>query len=165
VLAAANPYTGPWTDYTTPVQFEWVPASNGNPPAIDPVLNAPVVNATTATFWLNLFKPNTTLTVYYGTAVPGTCNINNPQPPNCMQPFPNFGFLQMLNANYAYQSETTIDFPDQVAVGQGILNIYDATVEVTGLTPRTTYHWRSLTTDSLGNMAAYNDQVFTTLAQ
>ncbi|MGA2373448.1 MAG: hypothetical protein ACLPPV_01170 [Candidatus Korobacteraceae bacterium] len=165
VLAAANPYTGPWTDYTTPVQFEWIAGSNGNLPAIDPQLNPPVVTATTATFWLNLFKPNTTLTVYYGTAVPGTCNINDPQPPNCMQPFPNFGFLQMLNANYAYQSETTTDFPDQGAVKQGIDNIYDATVQVTGLTPNTTYHWRSLTTDSLGNMAAYSDQIFTTLAQ
>jgi len=165
VQAAANPYTGPWTDYTTPVQFEWVPGSDGNPPALDPVLNAPVVTATTATFWLNLFKPNTTLTVYYGTATPGTCNINDPQPPNCMQPFPNFGFLAMLNANYANQSQTTMDFPDQVALGQGIPNIYDATVTITGLTPSATYHWRSLTTDSLGNMAAYNDQTFTTLAQ
>jgi hypothetical protein len=124
-----------------------------------------VVSATTATFWLNVFKPNTTLTVYYGTAAPGTCNISDPQPPNCMQPYPNFGFLQMLNANYASQSETTTDFLDQVALVQGIPNIYNATVTITGLTPNTKYHARSLTTDSLGNMAAYNDVVFITSPQ
>jgi len=165
VLAAANPYSGSWTDYTTPVQFEWVSGAGGNQPSINPVLTGPVVSATTARFWLSVFKPNTTLTVYYGTATPGTCNINDPQPPNCMQPYPNFGFLQMLNANYAYQSETTTDFLDQNAQNQGIPNIYDASVEITGLTPNTTYHWRSLTTDSLGNMAVYNDQTFTTSAQ
>ncbi|MGO9302306.1 MAG: hypothetical protein ACLP3R_01205 [Candidatus Korobacteraceae bacterium] len=165
VLAAANPYGGAWTDYSTPVQFEWVAGDNGNQPSINPVLTAPVVSATTATVWLNVFKPNTTLTVYYGTAAPGTCDINDPQPPNCMQPYPNFGFLQMLNANYANQSETTTDFPDKVALDQGIPNIYDATVTITGLTPNTTYHARYLTTDSLGNMAAYYDQEFNTSPQ
>jgi hypothetical protein len=165
VLRDANIYGGAWTDYTTPVQFEWVAGDNGNQPAITPVITPPVVSATTATFWLNVFKPNTTLTVYYGTAAPGTCNISDPQPPNCMQPYPNFGFLQMLNANYASQSETTTDFLDQVALVQGIPNIYNATVTITGLTPNTKYHARSLTTDSLGNMAAYNDVVFITSPQ
>jgi len=165
VLAAANPYGGAWTDYSTPVQFEWVSGDNGNQPSINPVVNPPVVSATTATFWLNLFKPNTTLQVWYGTATPGTCDINDPQPPNCMQPYPNFGFLQMLNANYANQSEITTDFPDKVAESQGITNIYDATVTLTGLTPNTKYHARSLTTDSFGNMAAYFDVVFTTSPQ
>ena len=162
VLAAANPYGGAWTDYTTPVQFEWAAGDDGNPPAINPVLTLPVVGATTATVWLNVFKPGTTLTVYYGTAAPGTCDINNPQPPNCMQPYPNFGFLQMLNANYANQSDPTTAFPDQVALGQGIPNIYDATVTLTGLTPNTIYHARYLTTDTSGNMAAYYDQEFVT---
>jgi hypothetical protein len=161
VLAAANPYGGAWTDYTTPVQFEWAAGDDGNPPAINPVLTLPVVGATTATVWLNVFKPGTTLTVYYGTAAPGTCDINNPQPPNCMQPYPNFGFLQMLNANYN-QSDPTTAFPDQVALGQGIPNIYDATVTLTGLTPNTIYHARYLTTDTSGNMAAYYDQEFVT---
>ena len=165
VLAAANPYGGPWTDYTTPVQFEWVAGDNGNQPSINPVLNTPVVSATTATIFLSLFKPNTTLTVYYGTAPPGTCDINDPQPPNCMQPYPDFGFLAMLNANYADHSETTTDYPDQHALAQGIPNIYDATVTITGLTPNTSYHWRSLTTDSLGNMAAYSDEIFNTSPQ
>jgi hypothetical protein len=165
VLAAANPYGGAWTDYTTPVQFEWVAGANGNQPSINPVLTVPVVGPTTATVWFNVFKPNTTLTVYYGTATPGTCDINDPQPPNCMQPFPNFGFLQMLNANYANQTQTVTVFPDQVALSQGIANVYDATVTITGLTPGTAYHARYLTTDPLGNMAAYYDQEFVTSAQ
>jgi hypothetical protein len=164
VLAAANPYTGPWTDYAPPVQFEWIAGDQGQQSSITPLITAPGVSATTADFWVNVFKPNTTLTVFYGTEAPGTCNINNPQPPNCMQPYPNFGFMQLLQANYANQSQTTPDFPDQNALAQGIPNIYDATVRITGLTPNTTYHWRSLTTDAVGNMAAYNDQTFTTLA-
>jgi hypothetical protein len=139
-------------------------ASNGNPPGIDAVLTPPVVSATTATVWLSVFKPNTTLTVYYGTAAPPTCNINNPQPPYCMQLFPNFGFLQMLAASYSNQSQTTVDFPDPRARSLGIENIYDATVTLTGLTANTTYHFRPLTTDASGNMASYHDQTFTTLA-
>ncbi len=169
VLAAANPCdnqtdpcNAPWTDYTTPVEFEWVAGDLGIQPGIDPVITTPVVSSTTATVWLNVFKPNTTITVYYGTALPGTCNTNDPQPPNCMQPFPNFGFLQMLQANYAFTSQTTTGFPDQVALEQGITNIYDETVTLTGLTPHTTYHWRPLTTDADGNMASYHDSVFTT---
>jgi hypothetical protein len=169
VLAAANPYGGMWTDYTTPVQFVWNPAWNGNQITIDPVLsdssNTVTVTATTATFYLNVFKPNTTLQVYYGTTAPGTCNIDDPAPPNCMQPFPNFGFQQMLTANYAYVSDTGTETQDPVALSEGITNIYDETVTVTGLAPNTTYHWRPLTTDALGNMAAYNDETFTTAAQ
>ncbi|MGA2905947.1 MAG: hypothetical protein ABSD98_19140, partial [Candidatus Korobacteraceae bacterium] len=170
VLPAANPYTGPWTDYTTPVQFIWNPPNSNDPsPSIDPILSdSPTlvtVTPTTATFWFNVFKPNTTLQVWYGTAAPILCDPWHPQPPYCMQPYPNFGFLQMLNANYPYQSLITTDFPDQIAQGLGINNIYDATVTVIGLTPNTTYHWRPLTTDPLGNMAAYNDLTFTTLAE
>jgi hypothetical protein len=164
-LAAANPYGGGWTDYTTPVQFEWVAGDNGNQPSINPVLTVPVVSATTATVYLSVFKPNTTLTVYYGTAAPGACDINNPQPPNCMQPYPNFGYLDMLTANYANHTETVTDYPDQHALAQGIPNIYDASVTITGLTPNTIYHARYLTTDSLGNMAAYYDQEFITSPQ
>ena len=165
VLKAANPYGGGWTDYTTPVQFEWVAGDNGNQPSINPVLTVPVVSATTATVYLSVFKPNTTLTVYYGTAAPGACDINNPQPPNCMQPYPNFGYLDMLTANYANHTETVTDYPDQHALAQGIPNIYDASVTITGLTPNTIYHARYLTTDSLGNMAAYYDQEFITSPQ
>jgi len=169
VLAAANPYSGPLTDYTTPVQFFWTPAQNGQVAMIDPKLsdslNTVTVTPTTATIYLNVFKPNTTMQVWYGTANPPTCNTNNPQPPYCMQPYPNFGYLQMLNASYPYQSLITTGVPDQIALSEGIPNIYDETVTITGLTPGTTYHWRPLTTDPLGNMAAYTDQTFTTLAQ
>jgi hypothetical protein len=176
VIPAANPCennsspcNAPWTDYTTPVSFVWISSSDNGMPSIDPQLSdsaqTVTVTATTATFYLNVFKPNTTLTVYYGTATPGSCNPNNPQPPNCMQPFPNFGFQQMLTANYASQSQTTTGVQDPIALGMGIPNIYDETVTVTGLTPNTTYHWRPLTTDSSGNMAAYADETFTTAAQ
>ncbi len=170
VMAAANPYMGPWTDYTTPVQFIWNSTGRGSYPSIDPVLSdyantVVVATPTTATFYVNVFKPNTSLTVYYGTAAPGACNPNNPQPPNCMQPFPSFGFQQMLTANYANYSQTTVGTQDPVALGLGITNIYDETVTITGLTPNTTYHWRPLTADTLGNMAAYYDQTFTTPAQ
>ena len=165
VLAAANPYSGPWTDYTTPVQFIWTP----EPPSVDPVLSdSPTlvtVTSTTATVAFNLFKPNTTLTVYYGQPAPTACNTSDPQPPYCMQPFPNFGFLQMLNASYSNYSQTTTDVQDPVALSEGINNIYDASVTITGLAPNTTYHWRPLTTDALGNMAAYYDQTFTTPAE
>ncbi len=146
----SHPCNSPWTDYTTPVQFEWVAGDNGNPPSINPVLTLPIVSPTTATIYLSVFKPNTTLTVYYGTAAPGTCDINNPQPPNCMQPYPNFGFLNMLTANYANQTQPVTDYLDQHALAQGIPNVYDASVTITGLTPNTIYHARYLTTDSLG---------------
>jgi hypothetical protein len=169
VLASQNPYSGPLTDYTTPVQFFWTPAQNGQVAAIDPKLsdspNTVTVTATTATIYLNVFKPNTTMQVWYGTAAPPNCNSEDPAPPYCMQPFPNFGFLQMLNASYPYQSTITTGVPDQLALSQGIPNIYDETLTITGLSPNTTYHWRPLTTDSLGNMAAYTDEMFTTSAQ
>ena len=169
VLASQNPYSGPLTDYTTPVQFTWTAAQNGQVAHIDPNLsdspNTVTVSATTATIYLNVFKPNTTMQVWYGTATPPNCNSEDPAPPYCMQPFPNFGFLQMLNASYPYQSTITTAVPDQLALSQGIFNIYDETVTITGLSPNTTYHWRPLTTDSLGNMAAYNDETFTTLGQ
>ncbi|MFZ0313271.1 MAG: hypothetical protein WAL85_11245 [Candidatus Korobacteraceae bacterium] len=169
VLASQNPYSGPLTDYTTPVQFFWTAAQNGQVAHIDPNLsdstNTVTVSTTSATIYLNVFKPNTTMQVWYGTTAPPTCNINDPQPPYCMQPFPNFGFLEMLNASYPYQSTIVTGVPDQLALSQGIPNIYDETVTITGLSPNTTYHWRPLTTDSLGNMAAYNDETFTTLGQ
>jgi hypothetical protein len=104
------------------------------------------------------------MTVYYGTAAPTACNLNDPQPPHCMQPFPSFGFEAMLSANYRYRSTTTRGTQNQTAVSLGVLNIYNSTVTVTGLAPNTTYHWRPLTTDALGNMAAYHDQAFTTSA-
>ena len=160
-----NPCNAPWTDYTTPVQFTWLAGAGGNQPSINTVVNPPVVSSTTAAFRVNVFKPNTMMTVWYGTATPGTCDINNPEPPNCMQPFPNFGFLDMLQANYAFQSQTVTAVQDPTALGQGIPNIYDETIVLTGLTPNTTYHWRALTTDPLGNMACYNDNTFTTLSQ
>ncbi len=170
VLAAANPCengsnpcNAPWADYTTPVSFEWWPGNGSTPPAIYPnTVNAPTVTATSATFWFNVFKPNTTASIYYGTATPGVCNIYNPQPPLCMQPFPNFGFYDMLNANYANHSDTVTAVQDQTAVSQGITNIYDIGITINGLQPNTTYHWRPLTTDALGNMAAFADQTFTT---
>ncbi len=169
VLASQNPYSGPLTDYTTPVQFFWTPAQNGQVAAIDPKLsdspNTVTVSATTATIYLNVFKPNTTMQVWYGTAAPPNCNSEDPAPPYCMQPFPNFGFLQMLNASYPYQSTITTAVPDPIALSQGIPNIYDETLTITGLSPNTTYHWRPLTTDSLNNMAAYSDETFTTLGQ
>ncbi len=80
-----------------------------------------------------------------------------------MQPFPNFGFLTMLQDNYANKSQVATCFQDQTAKGLGINNIYDCTVSLTGLTPNTTYFWQTLTTDSLGNMAVYNPIAFTTL--
>ena len=168
-MPAANPYSGPWTDYTTPVQFTWQ-ANNGSGVAgIDPNLsdssNTVSVTATTATINLNVFKPNTMMTVYYGTANPTNCNPNQGLPPFCMQPYPNFGLLDSLQANYANTSQTVVGVQDQQALNQGINNIYDESVTITGLTPGTTYHWRPLTTDSVGNSAAYNDQTFTTLSQ
>ena len=169
VQAAANPCdngshpcVAPGADHTTPVQFLWGPGVGTTSPTMNPVLSNASVTATTAMFRLNTFKPNVTLTVYYGTAAPTACNLNNPQPPNCMQPFPNFGFQAMLSANYPYRSTTTGVVQDQTAVSQGVLNVYDATVTITGLRPNTTYHWRPLTTDASGNMAAYHDQTFTT---
>lgn len=173
VQAAANPCeqggspcNAPWTDYTTPVSFSWIPQQNGQAPQILPNgLPAPVVTASTATFTFNVFKPNTTATVYYGTNPPGTCNLNDPEPPFCMQPFPNFGFVDMLTASYPNQSDTVTATQDAVALSEGVTNIYDVTITVTGLTPGTTYHWRPLTTDASGNMAAFYDQTFTTPAQ
>jgi hypothetical protein len=78
-----------------------------------------------------------------------------------MQPFPNFGFQQMLSANYANHSAPSMGMQDQTAMSQGINNVYDATVIINGLTPGVTYHWRPLTTDANGNMAAFPDQTFT----
>ena len=170
VLPAANPYSGPWPDYSTPVQFLWE-ANNGSGVAgLDPRLEdfpntIVTVTDTTATIYLNVFKPSTMMTVYYGTDTPPTCNTNNPQPPYCMQPYPNFGFLAMLQASYANQSQTVTAVQDQQALSQGIYNIYDETVTITGLTPGTTYHWRPLCTDTVGNQAAYHDETFTTLSQ
>ena len=158
-----SPCNAPWTDYTTPVQFEWVAGAGGNQPTINPTLTPPVVSSTTANFWLSVFKPNTTMQVWYGTTNPTPCNPQDPQSPYCMQPFPNFGFLTMLQDNYANKSQVATCFQDQTAKGLGINNIYDCTVSLTGLTPNTTYFWQTLTTDSLGNMAVYNPIAFTTL--
>jgi len=173
VMAAANPCdqqsspcNAPWTDYTTPVQFAWTPGGSGLPPNLIPnPLPAPAVTATTATLTFNLFKPNTSIVVYYGTTAPGSCNLNNPAPPYCMQAFPNFGFEQMLSASYPLQSDPVQDVQDPIAVSQGVNNIYDATITLTGLTPNTTYHWRPLAVDASGNRAAFYDQTFTTAAQ
>jgi len=161
----SNPCNDPWTDYTTPVQFEWLSAAGGNQASITPVLTPPVASSTTANFWLNVFKPNTTMQVWYGTTEPPTCNPQDPQSPYCMQPFPNFGFLTMLQDSYASSTQPVTCFQDSTAVSQGIYNIYDCTVTLMGLTPNTTYFWQTLTTDSLGNMAAYNASAFTTLQQ
>jgi hypothetical protein len=169
VLPAANPYTGPLTDYSTPVQFTWEANNGNNSAGIDANLsdstNTVTVTSSTATIFLNVFKPNTTMTVYYGTETPPVCNTNNPQPPYCMQPYPNFGFLPMLQASYSNQSQSVVGVQDPIALSQGITNIYDETVTITGLAPNTTYHWRPLATDALGNMAAYRDETFTTLGQ
>ena len=116
------------------------------------------VTGTTATIYLNVFKPNTTMTVYYGTQQPTECNPGDPQPPWCMQPFPNYGFLNMLQASYPNSSQPGVEVQDPIALSEGITNIYDETVTITGLQPNTTYHWRPLTTDANGNMAAYHDQ-------
>lgn len=172
VLPAANPYTGPWPDYSTPVQFIWNPLGYEglNVATLDPNLTdfaSEVVTTTptTATFSLNVFKPNTTMVVYYGTQQPTECNPGDPQPPWCMQPFPNYGFLNMLQASYPNSSQPGIEVQDPIALSEGITNIYDETVTVTGLQPNTQYHWRPLTTDGNGNMAAFYDQTFTTAAQ
>jgi len=159
-----NPCNAPWVDNTTPVSYQWVSNGGNGYPVADPVIANPVVTATTATFTVSMFKPLSTLTVYYGTATPGTCNLSDPAPPECMQPFPNFGYLNMLNANYANHSATVTDTQDLIALGMGIPNVYDAAVTVTGLLPNTTYHWRPFTEDSLGNMAASHDLTFTTPA-
>jgi hypothetical protein len=175
VLAAANPCenqsspcSAPWVDYTTPVQMSWSAAtSNWRFPTVNPVITAPVVNGTTVTFTFNTFKPATTV-VYYGTATPGTCNLNNPAPPFCMQPFPNFDFVQMLTASYtnqtpavvAVKNNNTTDQWDQV----GSPNIWSTTVTITGLAPKTTYHFRPYVVDNNGNAAAYKDQTFTTVS-
>ena len=158
----SNPCVARWTDYTTPVQFMWTPGVGGRPPNMNPVLSNPTVTGTTAIFKFNTFKPTVTVTVYYGTSAPAACNLNHPQPPNCMQPFPNFGIPTMLAANYTYKSTTTRVVQDQTAASQGFSNVYDATVTVTGLAPNTTYHWRTLAIDASGNMAAYHDQTFST---
>lgn len=161
-----SPCNAPWPDLSTPVQFTWVAGQNGQSPQIAPnALPAPVVTATSATFTFNVFKPNTTASIYYGTNTPGTCNLNNPTPPFCMQPYPNFGFLNMLTASYSNQSSTVTGTQDPIALSQGVTNIYDVTVAITGLSPSTTYHWRPLATDASGNMAAFYDQTFTTSAQ
>jgi hypothetical protein len=172
VLPAANPYTGPWTDYSTPVQFIWNPIGydGDNVATLDPKLEdfaseVVTVTGTTATIYINVFRPNTTMTVYYGTQQPTTCNPSDPQPPYCMQPFPNYGFLNMLQASYPNSSQPGVEVQDPTALSEGITNIYDETVTITGLQPNTTYHWTPLTTDANGNMAAYHDQSFTTLAQ
>ncbi len=173
VLAAANPCgnnsnpcNAPWTDYTTPITFSWWPGNGSSPPTIYAnTINPPSVTATTATFFFNAFKPNTTAVIYYGTTAPVICDVYNPQPPQCMQPFPNFGFQAMLNQSYTNQSVPVVDVQDQTAVGLGIYNIYDFSMSLTGLQPNTTYHWRPLTTDSLGNTAAFHDQTFTTASQ
>jgi hypothetical protein len=159
----SNPCIAFWTDYTTPLQIGWLPAQGTFFPSIWGPIN-PSVTSTTITFSLNVFKPNVTLTVYYGTTAPAACDLNNPKPPNCMQPFPNFGFQAMLAANYPYRSRSVTVTQDTTAVSQGVLNIYDATVTIIGLRPNTIYHWRPLTTDASGNMAAYHDQTFTTSA-
>ena len=165
VLPAANPFTGPWPDYSTPVQFTWL-ANNGNDvPGVEPNVGNVNVSDTTATIFLNVFKPNTMMTVYYGTEAPTLCNPTNQQLPYCMQAYPNFGFLAMLQASYDNQSQTVVSVQDQGALNQGITNIYDESVTITGLTPNTMYHWRPLTTDASGNQAAYQDQTFTTLSQ
>lgn len=158
----SNPCVAPRADFTTPVQFQWGAGAGSRPPTMNPVLLNPTVTATTATFSFNTFKPNVTVTVYYGTAAPAACNLNNPQPPNCMQPFPNFGYQAMLSDSYRYRSTTIRVAQDPTAVSQGVPNVYDASVTITGLTPNTTYHWRTLATDASGNMAAYHDQTFTT---
>jgi hypothetical protein len=161
-----SPCNAPWPDLSTPVQFTWTAGQNGQAPQIAPnSLPAPIVTATTATINFNVFKPNTTATIYYGTSAPGTCNLNNPQPPLCMQPYPNFGFTDMLTANYSNQSGTVTGTQDPIALSEGVTNIYDETVTITGLSPNTTYHWRPLATDASGNMAAFYDQTFTTTAQ
>ena len=172
VLPAANPYTGPWTDYSTPVQFIWNPIGYEglNVATLDPNLTdfpntVVTVTGTTATIFLNVFKPNTTMTVYYGTQQPTFCNSGDPQPPYCMQPYPNFGVLTMLQASYPSSSQPGVEVQDPVALSEGITNVYDETVTITGLQPNTTYHWRPLTTDANGNMAAFYDQMFTTAAQ
>ena len=169
VLPAANPCdnqtspcNAPWTDYTTPVQFEWLAAAGGNQASVTPVLTPPQVSSTTANFFLNVFKPNTTMQVWYGTTNPPACNPQDPQSPYCMQPFPNFGFLTMLQADYTNSSQPVNCNQDQTAVSQGIQNIYDCIATITGLTPNTTYFWQTLTTDSSGNMAVYNSSAFTT---
>jgi len=172
VLPAANPYTGPWPDYSTPVQFFWNPIGYDglNVATLDPKLEdfanqVVTTTPTTATFFLNVFKPNTTMVVYYGTQLPPICNPSNPQPPYCMQPFPNYGFLTMLQASYPNSSQPGLEVPDPVALSEGITNVYDETVTITGLQPNTTYYWTPLTTDSNGNMAAYHSESFTTPAQ
>lgn len=147
----SNPCNAPWPDWTTPIQFEWTDGY------INSEIAPTIVTATTATFSLYIFKPNTTLQVWYGTVDPPQCNPEDPQSPYCMQPFPDFGFLTMLQDSYTDQP--------QVVNCQGSGNNYSCTVTLTGLTPSTAYHWRTLTADSLGNMAAYFDNTFTTLAQ
>ncbi len=175
VLAAANPCenhsspcVAPWPDHTTPVQMTWKAAQSQQQPhpTVNPAIPAPVVGSTSATFTFNTFKPATSM-VYYGTAAPGSCNLNNPAPPYCMQAFPSFGFSAMLAASYAHHSGMALSLKNSATTDQwdpvGAPNVYSTTVTITGLTPNTTYHWRPLVVDASGNAAAYYDQTFTTL--
>ena len=107
VLAAANPCdngsnpcVAPWTDYTTPVQIRGGRVGYGLPDRYTARSEPQGDGHHSYVLVQHLQAQHTTLTVYYGTAAPGSCNLNNPQPPNCMQPFPNFGFQEMLAANY-----------------------------------------------------------------
>jgi len=174
VLAEANPCenhtspcNAPWTDWTTPVQMTWTPAqSQGWPhPSVNPAIPSPVVNGTTVTFTFNTFKPATS-TIYFGTATPGSCNLNDPAPPFCMSPFPDFGFQAMLAASYTNHSNAVAAVKNNNTTNQydpiGAPNIYNTTITISGLAPHTTYHWRPLVVDHDGNAAAYYDQTFTT---
>ena len=143
----SNPCVAQWADFTTPVQFQWGAGAGSRPPTMNPVLLNPSVTATTAAFSFNTFKPNVTVTVYYGTAAPAACDLNNPQPPNCMQPFRTSATRPCLARN-RYRSTTIRVAQHQTAVSQGVPNVYDAGVTITGLTPNTTYHWRTLATDA-----------------
>ena len=162
-----NPCVAPWTDWTTPVQMTWTAAHDYgfHYPSVNPAIPSPVVNGTTVTFTFNTFKPAIT-TIYFGTATPGSCNLNNPAPPYCMSPFPNFGFQQMMAASYANHCLPVAAVKNNNTTNQfdpiGAPNIYNTTVTLSGLAPHTTYHWRPLVVDNSGNSAAYYDQTFTT---
>ena len=163
----SNPCSAPWTDWTTPVQMTWT-AANGyewHYPSLNPAIPSPIVNGTNVTFSYNTFKAANS-TIYFGTASPQHCNLNDPAPPLCMSPFPNFGFQAMLASSYPNHTAVVAAVKNNNTTNQfdpiGAPNIYNTTIVLTGLAPYTTYHWRPLVIDNSGNAASYYDQTFTT---
>ena len=152
----SSPCQAAWPDQAPPIQFTWKAAAAPNAkPTINNV-TAPTLTSTTATFTFSSYKP-ATAQVFYGTGAPAAC---------VMQPYPNTGLRSCLTRDYGHASTAVAGVYDTHTTDEydpiGSPNIYNYTVTITGLSPRTKYHWRPLLTDASGNTAAYVDQTFTT---